>query len=92
MQRAVTAEQSSQFQEVQSFTGDDGVGAAVTARPVNGRTYYSFKIFREHDKAGHVSRTGWFSRRHIAAVRALLAQVEDFLEGAEDHQRAQARR
>jgi hypothetical protein len=67
----------------------DGVIATITERADNGRITFMFQ--REYDQNGAAKQTAYLGRRHIAAVRRLLNDLEEKLETLEDRARARRR-
>lgn len=79
----------SQYTEVEVVRDPDGVVAVITERARDGRV--SFMLAREFDRDGQPQRSAYIARRHLPAVRRLLADLEDRLEAAEDRARAKNR-
>jgi len=80
---------SANFQETDVLRDPDGVIAVITERVRDGRV--SFMLAREFDRDGEVCRSAYMSRRHIAAARRLLNDLEERLETIEDRARAKRR-
>jgi len=80
---------AAQFTESEIVRDPDGVVAIITERLRDGRV--SFMIAREHEFDGQTKRSPYLARRHLAAVRRLLADLEERLELAEDRARAKKR-
>jgi hypothetical protein len=67
----------------------DGVCAVVTEHKQKG--WISFGLYREFDRDGKPTRSAYLMRRHVAAVRRLLDDLEERLELEEDRARAKRR-
>jgi len=80
---------SDAFNELEIIRDPDGVVAVITERARDGRV--SFMIAREFDQEGKTKRSAYIARRHLPAVRRLLADLEERLELAEDRARAKRR-
>ena len=78
-----------QFTEVEVVRDPDGVIAIVTESSRDGRI--SFMLAREFEQNGATKRSSFLSKRHMAGVRRLLADLEERLELAEDRARAKKR-
>jgi len=76
------------FEIIKEFRSVDGVVATITARLRNGRRNYTYSLKKEFDKEGGVAQTPWLQKQHLKAARALLDQVEEFIQQAEDVDRA----
>ena len=63
--------------------------AVITERVRDGRI--SFMLAREFDRDGETCRSAYLARRHIAAARRLLNDLEEQLETHEDRSRARVR-
>ena len=83
------AASSSKFTEVEKICDPDGIVAVITERAADGRV--SFMLAREFERDGETQRSAYMARRHIAAARRLLNDLEDRLELAEDRARAKKR-
>lgn len=77
------------FKVIEIIRDPDGVIAVITEREKDGRV--SFSLSREFDVDGKPKRSSYLARRHIAAVRRLLNDLEERLELAEDRTRAKRR-
>lgn len=77
------------FTELEIVRDPDGVIAVVTERAKDGRV--SFMIAREFEVDGQTKRSAFLARRHLPAVRRLLADLEERLEIVEDRSRAKRR-
>jgi hypothetical protein len=80
------------FEIIKQFHSDDGVLAVITTRMRNGRKNYTYSFRKSYDKDGAVAQTPWLQKQHIGSVRELLTLVEDWIQAAEDVDRAAARR
>ncbi len=92
-QAATTSEQELEpnkaFRKLEIIRDPDGVIAVISAREKDGRV--SFMIGREFEVGAETKTTAYLSRRHLAACRRLLADLEERLELAEDQARAKLR-
>jgi hypothetical protein len=77
------------FRVVDIIRDPDGVIAVITERERDGRV--SFSLAREYDVDGKPKRSAYLARRHLAAARRLLNDLEERLELAEDRTRAKRR-
>lgn len=77
------------FKEIEIVRDPDGVIAVITERVRDGRI--SFMIAREFERDGKTERSAFLARRHLPAVRRLLADLEERLELSEDRSRAKRR-
>lgn len=77
-----------QFEIVKEFRSVDGVVAIITARMKNGRRSLTFSMKKEFDKNGETAQTPWLQKQHVGSVRELLTKVEDYIQHAEDIDRA----
>ena len=84
-----TPNSTSKFTEVEHLRDPDGIIAVITERASDGRV--SFMLAREFEREGVTQRSAYMARRHIAAARRLLNDLEDRLELAEDRARAKKR-
>lgn len=80
---------SQDFTVVDTLRDPDGVVATVTERARDGRI--SFALGKEYDRGGSVQRTPYLGRRHIAALRRVIDDLEERLELLEDRARARRR-
>lgn len=80
---------STNFVETDVVRDPDGVISVITERVRDGRV--SFMLAREFDRNGDICRSSFLSRRHIAAARRLLDDMEERLETLEDRARAKRR-
>lgn len=80
---------SQKYRVVETLRDETGVIATITVDP-KGRT--SFSLGREFERGGLTQRTNFLGRRHVAAARTLLDQLEVKLEDVEDRERAAVRR
>jgi len=81
------------FQVVKTFQSEDGVVAVITARLRAGRKNFTYSFKKTYDnKDGVVTHTPWLQKTHIGSVRSLLILVEDWIQAAEDVERASVRR
>lgn len=78
-----------QYQVVETVRDPDGVVAVITERKSDG--LMSFGLYREFERNGETTKSSYMSRRHLPAVRRLLADLEDRLELLEDRTRAKRR-
>lgn len=77
------------YRPIEIVRDPDGVIATITARERDGRV--TFMIQREFDRDGKTVQTAFLARRHIAAVRRILNDLEERLEQVEDQERARHR-
>jgi len=84
-----TTAASAQFKELEVVHDPDGIVAIITERTRDGRV--SFMIAREFEQEGTTKRSSFLAKRHLPAVRRLLADLEERLELAEDRARAKKR-
>jgi hypothetical protein len=77
------------FVEVAQVRDPDGVVAAITERSTTGEI--SFAIYREFEKNGETRRSAFLARRHLPALRRMIADLEDRIELEEDRSRAKRR-
>jgi hypothetical protein len=70
---------------------ESGLVAPIYARDKGGRTFYSWGIFKEFERAGRTERTAYLEKHHVGAARKMLAKIEDRIELAEDRDRGAAR-
>ncbi len=77
------------YKELETVAHPDGVIAVITENISSGAI--SFGIYREFEREGKTSRGSYLARRHLPAVRELLADLEDRLEAIEDRARAKRR-
>ena len=70
----------SRYREIKTFHDQDGVVCVVTERLDTDTPYHSFAFFKTYEKNGQPCRTSYLSRRHTAAIRRLLVQLEEFLD------------
>lgn len=82
-------EQNPDFKTLHIVRDPDGVIAVISERKRDGRI--SFMIAREFEIKGETKRGAYLARRHIAAVRRLLVDLEERLELVEDQARAKLR-
>jgi hypothetical protein len=68
------------YREIKVLRDSDGVVAVITERLDSEQPYHSFCFAKEFLKDGVVHRTNYLSRRHTAAIRRLMTQVEDYLD------------
>ena len=80
------------FEIVKTFESNDGVVALITARMRAGRKNYTYSFKKSYDKEGVTTYTPWLQKRHIGSMRELLILVEDWIQAAEDVDRASVRR
>lgn len=71
---------------------DRVVLAPITVRETPDGRKYSFALLREFIRDNAPARTCWFQRRHIAALRRTLDEVENWYEAEEKRQRKESRR
>jgi hypothetical protein len=83
------AAKTTAFTELEIIRDPDGVVAVITERASDGRV--SFMLAREFEQSGETKRSAYLAKRHIAAARRLLADLEETLEIAEDRSRARRR-
>jgi hypothetical protein len=83
------AARTTAFNELEIIRDPDGVIAVITEREADGRV--SFMLAREFDQGGETKRSAYLARRHIAAARRLLSDLEETLDLAEDRARARRR-
>jgi len=84
-----TSDAKNEFRVIETIADPDGIVAVITERIRDGRV--SFMIAREFEQNGETKRSAYLARRHIAAVRRLIADLEERLELAEDRARAALR-
>jgi hypothetical protein len=67
-----------EYQEIETLW-DAGVGARITMRVnPNGLREFSYQFVRPYkDREGERRETHWFSRRHLAALLRLIAEVNE---------------
>lgn len=73
------------FVPVTEFVDEDGIVLVpVTARDARGTRRFSFAFLRKIQKAEGEGRTHWLQRHHLAAVRKLIDQLDDWLQREEE--------
>lgn len=75
-----SSQSNQRYREIKVFHDQDGVVAVVTERTDSDQPYHSFAFAKEYEKDGKIHRTNYLSRRHAAAVRRLIVQVEEYLD------------
>lgn len=82
---------SPEFSVLEIIRDPDGVAVVITERNRDGRV--SFSLIREYEISGSTRQTNFLNRRHIAAVRRLLDDLEEHetLELHEDRGRTKRR-
>lgn len=78
-----------EYRELEIIRDPDGVIAVITQSSRDGRI--SFKLAREFEQNGATKQTPYLARRHLPAIRRLLADLEERLDIAEDQARAKLR-
>ena len=76
------------FEIIKEFRSVDGVVAIITTRNRNGRKNFTYALRKEYDKDGQPAQTPWLQKQHLGSARALLDAVEEFIQHAEDVDRA----
>lgn len=76
----------SRYRDVHVIRDPDGVVAVITEKV--GEGFFSYSFMKEYEVGGQVRRTSFLHRRHAAAVRRLLAQVEEWLDRNIEQQQA----
>ena len=80
------------FREIALISDPEtGVIATIQVRDRNGQPRLSFAFMKEFDRDGRVERSAFLEKRHVAAVRRLMDQLDERLEVEEDRLRAGAR-
>lgn len=78
-----------EYTELEIVRDPDGVIAVITKSSRDGRI--SFKLAREFEQNGTTKQTPYLARRHLPAIRRLLADLEERLDICEDQARAKLR-
>jgi hypothetical protein len=84
-----TATNNQSFRQLEQLRDPDGVLVTITENVRDGRV--TFMIQREYEKGGTTKQTAFLHRRHIAAVRRVLNDLDERLELIEDQTRARRR-
>ena len=80
------ADSRSRYRDVHVIRDPDNVVAVITEKIDDG--FYSYSFMKEYERDGEVVRTSFLHRRHGAAVRRLLPQVEEWIDKNIEQQRA----
>jgi hypothetical protein len=78
-------------EEIHVLRKEDGVVAVITRYQQGGTPRYSFSFYKEYDRDGEIRRSHWLDRRHLASVRELTDEVDQWLALQEDRLRAARR-